>query len=558
MNLENIKEKIDIVDVVGKYVKLRQVGKYYVGLCPFHKETKPSFYVSSQLQIFKCFGCGESGDIFKFLMKIDNLNFSQVLEKLKEEYGIEIEPRNGARISKRILEINYAALKFFRQQLKNKKDVLDYLNYRGLNSQTIEKFEIGFSPGNVLLRDYLYSLGYDYETIKKAGLIDNKDFDRFQSRIIFPLRDDNGRLVGFTGRIFPENSQAPKYLNSPETELFKKSHFLYGLYYAKEYIIQEKRVILVEGQFDFLLSWQNNYRSLVATSGSALTPYHLSRLKKYTSKIVFAFDNDPAGLEASLRANLIAQKLGFTTFQLKYPTKDLAEFFNSGSAKIEIEEEKFEDYLLDYLLKKYGLQNKYKILETFLPQIKNLKPLETEKYLERLSTAIDINKETLIKEIQNLPSVDLVNETEGVDKKNQLLIVEERSLEEKFSLRLVSLLYLSHRENYQPETDLNEIKKILADKFNHLLEKMMNNDLSSEELEYLDMTRDFYLTTKLNFQKEIEKTLLTLKTLYLKNSLQRLNEKLKVSSAEESDKIIESIQNIVKELKLLVKNEKKV
>ncbi|GIW65113.1 MAG: DNA primase [Candidatus Parcubacteria bacterium] len=549
MNLEEIKSQLDIIDVVGKYVKLRRVGKYYSGLCPFHKETKPSFYVSPELQIFKCFGCGESGDVFKFLMKIEDLNFNQALEKIKSDYGLEISFPTEPKLNKKILEINYASLKFFRLQLKQNKEVLNYLKKRGLTEETIDKFELGFSPGNVLLRDYLYANGYDYDLIKRAGLLDSKNFDRFQSRIIFPLRDENGRLVGFTGRNLSENNPGPKYLNSPETELFKKSHFLYGLYYAKDYISQFKKVILVEGQFDFLLAWQNNYRYVVAVSGSALTPFHLKKLKKFTSKIVFAFDNDSAGFSASLKANLMARNLNFNTFQLKYQSKDLADLFASKEEK-KIEEEKFENYLLNFLFAQYGIENKERILEIFLPQLKNLKPLEAEEYLEKLSQQLNINKETLLKEINNLPDVNFSTE------KQEIQFIEEKNLEEKFSLRLISLVYAFDKENNREQ--LNELKSILPAKFNNLLEKVLTNNLNPEENEYLEMTKNFYLATNLNLNKELTKTLTILKTIILKNKLKKLNDELKLSKPEESDKIIKLIQSISQQLKELAKNGQKI
>jgi DNA primase len=547
MNLEEIKSQLDIIEIVAKYVKLRRVGKYYSGLCPFHKETKPSFYVSPELQIFKCFGCGESGDVFKFLMKIENLSFNEVLEKIKLDYGLETKINSEVKLNKKILEINYASLKFFRHQLQKNKTVLDYLKKRGITELTIDKFELGFSPGNVLLRDYLYANGYNYELIKEAGLLDSKNFDRFQSRIIFPLRDENGRLVGFTGRIFPDNHPGPKYLNSPETELFKKSHFLYGLYYAKDYISQFKKVILVEGQFDFLLAWQNNYRYTVAVSGSALTPFHLKKLKKFTSKIILAFDNDSAGFTASLKANLMAKSLGFNTFQLKYQAKDLADFFIGGDGKLE--EEKFENYLFNFLLTQYSPENKEKILEIFLPQIKVLKPLEIEEYLEKISRQFNISKEILLKEINSLPENTFISE------KPEIQFIEETSLEEKFSLRLIFLVYAFREENN--EENLSELTSVLSPKFVNFLEKVLTNNLNPEESEYLEMTKNFYLTTNLNFKKELAKTLTILKTITLKNKLKKLNEELKLSTPEESDKIIKLIQNISQQLKDLAKNDKK-
>jgi DNA primase len=544
MNINDIKNKLDIVDVVQKYVKLKRSGKYYLGLCPFHKETKPSFYVSEEMQIFKCFGCGASGDVIKFLMQIENLTFLQVLEKIKNEYGIEIElsKKNQSKNieEKQIIEINYAALKFFRKEIKNNKDVLNYLLERGLKEKTIDTFEIGFSPGHTLLRDYLYAQNYDYSLIKKAGLLDSQNFDRFQSRIIFPLKDEKGRLVGFTGRIFPENLRAAKYLNTPETLIFKKSQFLYGLYYAKEHILSEKKAILVEGQFDFILSWQNNLKNVVAISGSALTADHLAKLKRYTLNLVFAFDNDDAGFKASLRANLIAQKLGFNTFKLIYQGKDLAEHFNSGGQLYEV---KFIDYILDELIKKY--QDKKDILDIFLPQIKQLSPLDIDNYLNLLSEKLKLSKEICKKELDNiseiyLPSLDKSSETN--------IVIEESSLEEKFSLKVVSLAYMS--EEFKTESLL----EYLSEQAKDLFMKILQNKLNEEEFTYFEMVKNFYLNNNLNLKKEFKKAMKNLKIIFFKKRLKNLNEQLKYATDVESDKIIEEIQTIVKLLKDVSKN----
>jgi DNA primase len=541
MNIEEIKNKLDIVEVVQRYVKLKRVGKYYSGLCPFHKETKPSFYVSPEMQIFKCFGCGVSGDVIKFLMQIENLTYQQVLEKIKDEYGLEIEISQKGKVfgeERKILEINYSALKFFRGELKKNKEALEYLLKRNLSEKTINDFEIGFSPGNTLLRDYLYSQGYDYELIKKAGLLDYQNFDRFQSRIIFPLRDEKGKLVGFTGRIFPENLPGPKYLNSPETLIFKKSEFLYGLYFAKEHILVQKKTILVEGQIDFLLSWQNNLKNIVAVSGSALTENHLRKLKKYSSNLVLAFDNDQAGFQASLRANLLAQKLGFKVFKLIYKGKDLGEYF-SLKEKADIQEENFLAWLLNELLKNY--QDKKEILKIFLPQIKNLSSLEIDEYLNILKEKLNIEKEILKKELQK---VDDIYITQPVQERT---IVEEKTLEEKFSLRAISLFYVLEEKN-------ENLSLYLSEKFKDLFFKVLENRLNEEEFNYLEMMKNFYLTTNLNLKKEFNKTLKNLKIIFLKKNLKDLSERLKFVDEKESAKIIEEINKTLKELKNVSKN----
>jgi DNA primase len=550
MNIEEIKNKLDIVEVVQRYIKLKRVGRYYSGLCPFHKETKPSFYVSPEMQIFKCFGCNLGGDVIKFLMQIENLTYNQVLEKIKDEYGLEIEISQKGKAfgeEKKILEINYSALKFFCREIKKNKEVLDYLSKRGLTEKTINDFEIGFSPGNTLLRDYLYSQGYDYELIKKAGLLDHQNFDRFQSRIIFPLRDEKGRLVGFTGRIFPENFPGPKYLNSPETLIFKKSEFLYGLYFSKEHILVQKKIILVEGQMDFLLSWQNNLKNVVAVSGSALTENHLRKLKKYSSNLVLAFDNDNAGFQANLRANLLAQKLGFKVFKLIYDGKDLGEYFSlketsladSESRRASLQEENFLNWLLNELLENY--KNRKDILSIFLPQIKNLSPLEIDDYLNLLKEKFDIEKEDLKKELQKIEDIYIA---EPIEEK---VIVEEKTLEEKFSLRVISLIYALEEKN-------ENLSLYLSEKFKDLFFKVLENRLDEEEYHYLEMMKNFYLTTNLNLKREFHKTLKNLKIIFLKKSLKNLSERLKFADGKESAKIIEEINKALKELKNVSKS----
>ncbi|MER3407079.1 MAG: DNA primase [Patescibacteria group bacterium] len=539
-NLEEIKNKIDILDVVSKHVKLKKVGKYYCGLCPFHKETKPSFYVSPEMQIFKCFGCGEGGNVISFLMKIENLSFKDVLEKLKEEYGLEIKEKKPKSFIKKLIEINYASLKFFRQKLKEFKEAENYLIKRGLKKETIEYFELGYSPGGTSLRDYLYSLGYDLDLIQKAGLVDSKNFDRFQERIIFPLRNERGDLVGFTGRIFPERQKAPKYLNTPETEIFKKSQFIYGLFYSKDYIEKEKKVIVVEGQMDFILSFQNNLKNIIALSGSALTEEQIRKLKKYAEKIVFAFDNDEAGLRASLRTNPLALKVGFQTLKLIYPEKDLGEFFEKKRSLEEIKEENFLDWLLNYLAENY-LENKKYFLDTFLPQIKNINAVEKDKYLEILSDKLKIDKKFLIEELEKTQDVVFLPRLEE--------LVVFKNLKELLSFKLVSLVY-----SFEIDFSKEEILKILDEKNKTVFDNLLKNTLTEEEKNLLEMMKEFLINTQINPEKEFQKTIKELKKIYFKEEIKKLGEILKNVEFSEYDKILNEINKLTKELKNIEKN----
>ncbi len=542
MNLEEIKNKLDIVEVVSNYVKLKKVGKYYSGLCPFHKETKPSFYVSPEMQIFKCFGCNVGGDVLKFLMLIENLNYSQLLEKLKNDFGIDVKKETEIKkeeISeiKKIYEINYAALKFFRQKLNQNQEALNYLKERGLNQKTIDYFELGYSPGNTLLKDYLYSQGYNYDLIKKAGLLDYQNFDKFHSRIIFPLRDEKGKLVGFSGRIFPTYLEGAKYINTPETLVFKKSQFLYGLYYSKDYILVEKKVILVEGQFDFLLSWQNNLKNIVAVSGSSLTEDHLRKLKKYTNTIVLAFDNDEAGFKASLRANLLAQQFEFNVLKLIYEGKDLADHF---LVKKETKEVPFIDWLLEELKNKY--QNKEEILNIFLPQIKNLPPLKLNNYLDILEKSFDIKKNILEQLLKNEKNYD------NILKEYKNIIFDISTLEDKLSLKLISLIYTF------PDLKNEEIYNYLNPKYQELFLKILNNKLEDDEYNYLEMAKNFYTNNKINYKAEFSKVYKNIKIFNLKKKINLIYKNLKENNNLKNFDL-ENLNKIIKEFKNIYKNE---
>jgi DNA primase len=542
MNLEEIKNKLDIVEIVSNYVKLKKVGKYYSGLCPFHKETKPSFYVSPEMQIFKCFGCNVGGDVLKFLMLIENLNYSQLLEKLKNDFGIDVKKETEIKkeeISeiKKIYEINYAALKFFRQKLNQNQEALNYLKERGLNQKTIDYFELGYSPGNTLLKDYLYSQGYDYDLIKKAGLLDYQNFDRFHSRIIFPLRDEKGKLLGFSGRIFPTHLEGAKYINTPETLVFKKSQFLYGLYYSKDYILVEKKVILVEGQFDFLLSWQNNLKNVVAVSGSSLTEDHLRKLKKYTNTIVLAFDNDEAGFKASLRANLLAQQFEFNVLKLIYEGKDLADHF---LVKKETKEVPFIDWLLEELKNKY--QNKEEILNIFLPQIKNLPPLKLNNYLDILEKSFDIKKNILEQLLKNEKNYD------NILKENKSIIFDISTLEDKLSLKLISLIYTF------PDLKNEEIYNYLNPKYQELVLKILNNKLEDDEYNYLEMAKNFYTNNKINYKAEFSKVYKNIKIFNLKKKINLIYKSLRENNNLKNFDL-ENLNKIIKEFKNIYKNE---
>lgn len=330
--VEEIKEKIDIVEFIRGYLELRKAGINYKGSCPFHQEKTPSFMVNPERRIFKCFGCGEGGDVFEFIMKMEGLNFPEALEMLAGRAGVILpkqrrspkEYQEEKDTKTKLFEINNWSARVLHEILVNHKiaaEARDYLSGRKITNKTVIRWQIGFAPQKSILEAYLTKKGYNIFDIRKAG-----SPDKFRNRIIFPIWDLMDNIVGFTGRAL-EKGQEPKYYNTPESPIFHKGKVLYGLNFAKSAIRQEKQVILVEGQTDVILSHQSGITNVVASSGTALTTDHIKILSRYTSNIVFCFDNDEAGFTASRKAIIMAYDLELNPQIIEVPDqyKDVGE-----------------------------------------------------------------------------------------------------------------------------------------------------------------------------------------------------------------------------------------
>ncbi len=307
--VEQIKNSLDIVDVVSKYVVLKKTGRNFQGLCPFHNEKTPSFVVTPDKQIFKCFGCGEGGDVLTFLMKINNQSFAEVIEEQAANLGIELPKRNIKDLSKhkaekeRLYDAMEQACKFFKNNLESNQKALEYLEKRGINEVAISKFSLGLAPkGNFELKTHLTNLGFTVEELNKAGLVYEKEgtfFDRFKNRIIIPIKDINSNTIAFGARAIIEG-QMPKYINSPESIIYNKSSVLFGLNRAKDAIVKNDAVIFMEGYFDVISAHLGGVENAVATCGTALTPQHIKLISRYSPsrRIFLAFDTDSAGKKA--------------------------------------------------------------------------------------------------------------------------------------------------------------------------------------------------------------------------------------------------------------------
>ena len=325
--IDEVKSRIDIVDLIGEQVSLQRAGRSFKAVCPFHSERTPSFIVSPERQTWHCFGaCGTGGDVFSFVMKREEIEFGEALRQLADRAGVSLGPSRAPEEDERhqrLLQANEAAAAFFHNALLRSQAgeaARSYLDTRGLDSETIEAFELGYSLDSWdVLKSHLTERGFSDEELLAAGLLVESDrggYDRFRARLMFPIRDERGHVVGFGGRAMPSSEQgAPdgagaKYINTPQTPLFDKSGLLYALDRAKEAIRRERQVIVVEGYMDAIAAHQHGMSNVVASMGTALTERQIRTLERFKAKILLALDADAAGIEATLRALQEAEAAG--------------------------------------------------------------------------------------------------------------------------------------------------------------------------------------------------------------------------------------------------------
>ncbi len=308
-----VKQKVDLVDFLKSYLSLVPAGKNFKALCPFHQEKTPSFFVSPEKKMWHCFGCGLGGDVIKFAMLYEHIEFPEALKFLAEKAGLEIRTLNPAeqREFGVLYDLNDTAKKFYRSYLLKNEKALSYLRGRGLKDETMEEFSLGYAPGGEELTRFLIKGGFNVNDVVRAGLTQKNVrglfWDKFQKRIMFPIENQVGKTVAFTGRILPDGSGAdqkdiPKYLNSDASIIFNKSKTLYGFDKSKGEIAETKTVIIVEGQMDLLMLWQSGFKNVVAVSGTGLTKEHLERLRRFTDTVMVSFDKDAAGIKALERS----------------------------------------------------------------------------------------------------------------------------------------------------------------------------------------------------------------------------------------------------------------
>lgn len=416
--IEEIKSRCDIANIISSYINIKPSGTNYKGLCPFHGEKTPSFYINTSKQIYKCFGCGEGGDVINFVMRIENLDFMDAVKLLADRCGIEINTQvdesTKERIekSKKFQDIHVEAARFyFSNLIKTKNPGYEYLRKRGLDDKIIKKFGLGYSLDSWnSLMNYLISIGYKNEDLIECGLFGYKSetkkiYDKFRNRVMFPIFDYRGNVIGFGGRVLDDS--LPKYLNSPDTLIFNKRQNLYGLNFARKEI-KDRSIILVEGYMDLISLYQYGIKNVVATLGTALTDGQGSLIKRYADTAIISYDSDEAGIKATLRAIEILNKLDINVKVLNLKEcKDPDEFIRKYGV-LEFEKEiknstHYIKYKIDNLKRNFNIQNdeeRVKFTKESSKIIKEIKsPVEADYYIKYLSEQSKISIESINKEV---------------------------------------------------------------------------------------------------------------------------------------------------------------
>ena len=410
--VEEIKSRCNIVDVVGRVVTLKKAGSNYKGLCPFHNEKTPSFNVNEEKQIFKCFGCGASGDVIAFVEKYYNHDFRGACEMLAGEYGIDLTGAFGSSEHKKELyEINRQAAMFFYKALRSGMNPgYAYMKNRGISEETMNRFGIGYADGDWhSLLDHMESLGVSRDRLMHLGLISQSKgrfYDKFRDRVIFPIINPGGKVIGFGGRIIGDGN--PKYLNSQESDVFQKKNNLYGLNLAKTDITKEDRIVLVEGYMDVISLYQAGIRNVCASLGTALTDNQARLIKRYTKNVILSYDADEAGQNAAMRGIDILYQEGLRPKVLRVTgSKDPDEFIskNGRSAFVQLMDEAlpYGDFKMARLSSRYDLedeQQRLDYLRDIIEQLQSMKPVEADMYIDKIARQTGISPQAIRREYE--------------------------------------------------------------------------------------------------------------------------------------------------------------
>jgi len=423
--VDKIKEHVDIVEVIGSRVSLKKVGKNYKGLCPFHDDRNPSFYVNPELGVYHCFGCGASGDVIKFVQEYEKMSFIDALKYLGDLVGISVKLTGDAQ--DRFYQVNEEAAKIYHSLLPQSQTALNYLKQRGITEETIEEFQLGYAPNSDVILSRL-GAKFGIDVLLKVGLVirgQGRMYDRFRNRLMFPIYSPAGRVAGFGGRILGEGM--PKYMNSPESPVYSKRNSLYSVFHSRKEILEKKSVILVEGYFDYLSMYQAGFKNVLASLGTSLTEQQTRLISRYAQKVYLFYDMDEAGRKASLRSMglLIDRNVEImlcSSSEGKDPDEILRKEGNEGIKSILSSSKGFIDVLLEDYSQKYDLKN-----PSDLTMVVN----EFREILSRIRDGVkqEIYREKISRELMIKEELLMVRRKGGVERKEGVKLSPDVKLE---------------------------------------------------------------------------------------------------------------------------------
>lgn len=580
--IERIKQENDIVDVISETVNLKRTGRSYTGLCPFHNDKSPSFSVSQDKQIYKCFSCGEAGNVVTFVMKSKNVTFVEALKLLAQRANIPLNVGNGndSKITKKkelLYKVNVETGRYFFGNLTRNKKAKEYFKRRGISETTIRKFGLGYSlDGWSNLINYLKRKQFSEEDLLEAGLViknekNNTIYDRFRNRVMFPVFDVRGKVIGFGGRVLDDSK--PKYLNSPETMVFHKGVNLYGLNFAIKNGNPDRYFIIVEGYMDCISLHQHGITNTVASLGTALTENQARLLKRYADKVIISYDADVAGQTATLRGLKILRNAGFDVRVLLIPQgKDPDEYIRTNGTEKFMELVKNAISLIDYRLKRaeegIDFKNNNSLIEygkRVTEILAELNPVEKDVYIKRISENTGIKEQSLydlLSITKNIKNEQDVNNKEEIGAKlyvEPAYLKAEKSIlklffnkdyyseiaknitAEDFNLKSHSKIYNLILEGYDNNKenlvsyvesrcdDVESSKELTMIKDMKVLEANDDNQLIND---YIKKIKSYKLLSKIQLlkkqQKDFEQKGMIEESIKLAIELKELNEKLKL------------------------------
>ena len=580
--IQKLIDNLDIVEVIGEYVNLKKAGSDYKGLSPFKDEKTPSFTVSPVKNIFKDFSTQIGGNVISFYMKINDIGFVQAVEELSQKYNIPLKKNGKSQIvsqkisekqaeNKEYFEIMNEAQTFFENNVEKYEEALEYMKNRDFSLEDMKKFKIGFASS---IRDglfqYLIEKNFSENKIMKLGLAKRNEngeiYDSFRNRIIFPIYNIEGKIVAFGGRIIEKNSNLPKYLNSPDSPIFKKGRELFGIKYQGGNVKKKGFAILMEGYLDVLTAQKNGFENAVASLGTAFTEEQAQLLKKYTDKILIAYDNDEAGRNAVIKAGYILKKYDFDIkcLVLKGEEKDPDEFLRKNGKKAFIEVVKESKEIFDFLILEFSKEMDLKDVDNVTKFIRKFKPffsnvtdnLRKNLYLQKLSTEFRIDGFILKEELGNLtpeksPKKPRISSDENT--------VKFKKLKEDLYIELEKQTFIYFLKCYGSEKQKCEKllnKKFSSSIFNKLVEDMKTINFDIRKLDKIDITKEeseIIMGLQFSADKDIKDKDIYFREIYFGWIKREIDEERKKSD-EEDDKIRKfELKRILSKLKCISK-----